>query len=179
MSLRSRISISSTNKGRISNKAGFALLFYMILPTLAIMMIISAYPELNKERLLGILTRIIPISIILILVSQFQVRYEKGSKGRFILNEIYVIMVVVWIFALLGGEPVIYQTWEEYSFSLHIWNYLALILFITFMNVLYYTMEFMAFSEEEIKEPEIEEKEPISNEKIPHKGVIVTSVPLD
>jgi hypothetical protein len=83
----------------------------MILPIIAILMIITTYPELNKDRLLGILARIIPISIVLILISQFQVRYEKGSKGRFILNEFYVIMVVVWIFALLGGEPVIYQTW--------------------------------------------------------------------
>jgi hypothetical protein len=151
----------------------------MILPTLAIMMIITAYPELNRDRLLGILARIIPISIVLILVSQFQVRYEKGSKGRFILNEFYVIMVVVWIFALLGGEPVIYQTWEEYNFSLHIWNYLALILFITGMNILYYALEFLAFSEDESEECETEGKEPVAGTEIPHKGVIITSVTLD
>jgi hypothetical protein len=149
----------------------------MLLPIIAIFMIMSAYPELNTGRLLGILTRIIPISIVLILISQFQVRYEKGTKGRFILNEIYVIMVVVWIFALLGGEPVIYQTWDEYSFSLHIWNYIALILFITIMNVIYYAMEYEAFSEDgnEI----LDTVEELDSEPQPHKGVVITSVPSE
>jgi hypothetical protein len=169
MSLLSRISISATNKRRISNKAGFAFVFYMLLPIIAIFMIMSAYPELNTGRLLGILTRIIPISIVLILISQFQVRYEKGTKGRFILNE--------RIFALLGGEPVIYQTWDEYSFSLHIWNYIALILFITIMNVIYYAMEYEAFSEDgnEI----LDTVEELDSEPQPHKGVVITSVPSE
>lgn len=87
-------------------------------------------------------------------------------------------MVVIWIFALLGGEPVIYQTWEEYNFSLHIWNYLALILFITFMNVLYYALEYNAFSKEKKKEapadPEEKQEEPQ-----PHKGVTITTVPQE
>ena len=179
MSLLSRISISATNKGRISNKAVFAFVFYMLLPTIAILMIISAYPELNTERLLGILTRIIPISLVLIVISQFQVRYEKGSKGRFILNEIYVIMVVVLIFALLGGEPVIYQTWEEYSFSLHIWNYIALILFITVMNIIYYAMEYEAFSKEEPEDNTSMEIDIPSKEEAQPKGVIITSVPFE
>lgn len=174
MNLRSRISISATNKGRISNKAGFAFVFYLMLPIIAIMMIISTYPELNSERLFGILARIIPISLVLIAVSQFQVRYEKGSKGRFILNEVYVIMVIVWIFALLGGEPVIHQSWGEYSFSLHIWNYLALILFITVMNIIYYAMEYKAYAENTNEKLEEGENDPQS-----HECVIITSIPSD
>jgi hypothetical protein len=179
MSLLSRISISATNKRRISNKAGFAFVFYMVLPTFAIIMIVSAYPELNTERLWGILMRIIPISVILILISQFQVRYEKGTKGRFFLNEIYVIMVVVWIFALLGGEPVIYQTWEEYSFSLHIWNYIALILFVTIMNIIYYAMEYEAFSNEEPTVSPNEEPERNLGDDVKPKGVIITNIPFE
>jgi hypothetical protein len=179
MSLLSRISISATNKRRISNKAAFAFVFYMVLPTFAILMIMSAYPELNTDRLWGILTRIIPISIILILISQFQVRYEKGTKGRFILNEIYVIMVVVWIFALLGGEPVIYQTWEEYSFSLHIWNYIALILFVTIMNIIYYAMEYEAFSKDESQEVQSVDIDLPTEDGNQPKGVIITTIPLE
>lgn len=178
MNSNSKISISGTNKKRISSKAVFALVFYLILPTCAILMIIGIYPELNPNRLFAILARIIPISFVLIVISQFQVRYEKGSMGRFILNEFYVIMLVIWIMAFLGGEPVIYQTWDEYSFSLHIWNYLAVIFFVTAMNVLYYIMEYMAFSEDEEITKESHE-EPVIAEVEQPKGVIITSVPAD
>lgn len=178
MNSHSKTSISGTNKKRISSKAIFALVFYLILPTLAILMIIGIYPELNPNRLFAILSRIIPISFVLIVISQFQVRYEKGSLGRFILNEFYVIMLVIWIMAFLGGEPVIYQTWEEYSFSLHIWNYLVVIFFVTAMNVLYYIMEYMAFSEEEETTKE-NALEPVISEVEQHKGVTITTVPAE
>jgi hypothetical protein len=179
MKLSSWVSISNTDKHRISSKAVFALVFYLLLPTVAIMMIILTYPELNSQRLLAILIRIIPISLGLILISQFQVRYERGSLGRFILNEVYVLLVVVWIFALLGGEPVIHQTWEEYSFSLHIWNYLALILFITGINVLYYGLEYKAFGENDAADEIAKDAEPLEAEPVAQKGVIITTIPSD
>ncbi|UCE74568.1 MAG: hypothetical protein JSV56_02395 [Methanomassiliicoccales archaeon] len=175
MSLHSRISTSTTGR-RISNKAIFALVFYLILPTFAILMIIFTYPELDRDRLFGILSRIIPISFVLIVISQFQVRYEKGSRGRFVLNELYVVTVVFWLFALLGGQPVIHQTWEEYQFSLYIWNYLALIFFVTGMNILYYVLEYRAYGNKEVVvEPLSEEEKPMDDEVKP-KGVIITTV---
>ena len=109
MKSQSKTSDSITGKKRrISSKAVFALVFYVILPIISITMMIFTYPQLSKDRLLGILQRTVPIGILLILVSQYQVRYEKGDLGRFVLNEIYILLVVLWIFALLGGEPVIH-----------------------------------------------------------------------
>jgi hypothetical protein len=143
-------------------------------------MIMGIYPQLNHDRLFAILARIIPISFVLTVISQFQVRYEKGSLGRFMLNEFYVIMLVIWIMAFLGGEPVIYQTWDEYSFSLHIWNYLAVIFFVTAMNVLYYIMEYMAFSvSEEEKEIKESSDEPVIAEVKQPKGVTITTVSVE
>lgn len=171
-----KISKSTTGKRRrISSKAVFALVFYLIIPTIALSTIILTYPELSKERLLGILLRILPISITLILVSQYQVRYEKGSKGRFILNEVYVALVVLWLFALLGGEPVIHQTWEEYHFSLHIWNYIVLILFVTSMNVLYYALEFQAFRKKDEIGNATDSKENEIEDEMERRGVIITT----
>jgi hypothetical protein len=168
--------LPTSKKRRISNKAVFALVFYLIMPTIAITIIILTYPELSRDRLIGILQRIIPVGLVLILVSQFQVRYEKGSKGRFILNEVYVVLVVVWLFALLGGEPVINQTWEEYRFSLHIMNYIVLILFVTSVNVLYYAMEFQAYRKKDVSiETSHKNKEAIED-GVEHKGVIITTM---
>lgn len=179
--LSSKISALTTGKKRrISSKAVFALVFYLIMPTIAISIIIITYPELSRDRLFGILYRIIPISITLILISQYQVRYGKGSKGRFILNEIYVVLIVLWLFALLGGKPVIDQTWEQYQFSLHIWNYIVLILVVTSMNVLYYILEYKAYSKKDISENTSDEKEEsMEDEEVEHKGVTITTVQVE
>jgi hypothetical protein len=161
---------------KISAKAVFALVFYMILPIISIMMMIFTYPELSDARLLGILYRTIPISVMLILISQFQVRYEKGSLGRFILNEVYVLLVVAWLFALLGGNPVIHQTWEEYQFSLHIWNYIVLILIITGMNVLYYILEYQAYCDEVPQKKASRDEQKSSTEIGKNKGVTIVTL---
>jgi hypothetical protein len=178
MTSHSKTSDSITGKKRrISSKAIFALVFYVIMPIFSITMMIITYPQLSKERLLGILQRTVPIGILLILVSQYQVRYEKGDLGRFILNEIYVILVVLWIFALLGGQPVIHQTWDEYHFSLNIWNYLVVILIVTSMNFLYYVFEYSAYRKHE---DEIDSKDTGNSETdgsaAQHKGVTIITV---
>lgn len=164
-------------KSRISSKAVFALVFYVIMPIFSITMMLVTYPQLSKERLLGILQRTVPIGVLLILVSQYQVRYEKGDLGRFILNEIYVILVVLWIFALLGGEPVIHQTWEEYHFSLNIWNYVFVILIVTSMNFLYYILEYQAYRKpgKEMQNKDIESIE-VEGSSAQHKGVTIITV---
>ncbi len=167
----------SSNHRRISSKAVFAFVFYFIMPIISIFMIMFTYPELSDARLIGILQRTLPISVLLILVSQYQVRYEKGDKGRFILNEVYVLLVVLWIFALLGGEPIIHQTWEEYQFSLNIWNYLILILFVTGANVVYYALEYKAYSEKDVQHEGLKEGESADG-PMEQMGVIITTVEI-
>lgn len=173
----SRTTVSTTDKKRkISNKALFALVFYFIIPIIAITSMMFSYPELSRDRLIGILQRTLPIGIMLILISQFGVRYEKGTWQRFVLSEAYVLLVLLWLFALLGGQPVIHQTWKEYNFSLHIWNYLILILFVTSINIIYYAVEYQAYShnDEESESTEVKEHEDEDSKK--HKGVIITTV---
>ena len=176
MIFRWRISdLTSSNKIKVSKKALFAFVFYLLLPTVAILMVIAAYPQLSKDRLLGILNRIIPISIALIVVSQLSVMYEKGNIRRFVLNEMYVVLVLLWLFAFLGGQPVIHQTWEQYRFSLHIWNYLALILFVTGMNVIYYIIEYQAYSGKDSVDENQDGEEKADKEFDARNGVIITT----
>jgi hypothetical protein len=161
---------------KFSSKAVFAFVFYLLLPVFALTTIMATYPELSSERLMAILYRIVPIAFMLILISQFQVRYTKGSFGRFAMNEVYVLLVLLWLFALLGGEPVIHQTWEEYSFSLHIWNYLLLIIFITVMNVIYYIVEFAAYHKHDSSEDQVDVKATSEEKSSDPKGVAITTM---
>jgi hypothetical protein len=136
---------------RISKKAVFAIIFYLIIPTIAISLIIASYPELSKERLTDMLLRTIPVAILLIIISQFGTRYEKGDKRKFILNEIYVLLVLLWLFALLGGQPVISQTWGEHSFSLNLWNFILLILFVSAINATYFSLEYLTHRSKKVE----------------------------
>lgn len=179
MTSRWKDSVSTTSKSRISKKAIFALVFYLIVPIVAISMIISAYPELSKDRLIGMLVRTIPIGIMLVLISQFGVRYEKGDVRRFVLSEIYVLLVLLWLFVLLGGEPVIHQTWGEYHFSLNIWNYLILIFIVMSVNALYYLFEYRAYHSKDVVDEAIEEKEEVDEEAVEPRGVVVTAAEAD
>lgn len=177
MKSRWKSSVSHTDKKKkVSSKAVFALTFYLIAPSIAILMIMTAYPELSKDSLLWVLYRTVPIAVLLVLVSQYGIRYEKGSKPRFILSEIYVVLVLLWLFALLGGEPVIHQTWNEYRFSLHIWNYLVLIFVVTGTNALYYIVEYQAFRERNLAcDDSIDGEDSTEDPAVKHKGVVITT----
>jgi hypothetical protein len=138
-------------------------------------MIATTYPELSKDRLYNILYRTVPIAVLLVLVSQYGVRYEKGTMQRFVFSEIYVVLVLLWLFALLGGEPVIHQTWNEYHFSLHIWNYLFLILVVTATNALYYIMEYRAFRQDLLSKTEADCESSKGTSTLKDKGEIITA----
>jgi len=142
-------------------------------------MIMGAYPELSKDRLIGMLARAVPIGIILIFVSQYGVRYEKGDIRRFVLNEVYVVLVLLWLFMLLGGEPVIRQTWQEYHFSLNIWNYMLLIFFVTCVNALYYFLEYKAYRKKEVPTEERDEKEKPDDETLDSSRAIAATTDVD
>ncbi len=135
----------SQSKRRLSVKAIFTIIFYLIVPAIAIPIIIISYPELSDDKLLLILKQIIPISLVLIFIAQYQVRFRKGEIKRLLFNELYVAIGALWLIVLVGGGPVIHQTWEEYHFSLHIWRYLALIFFVMALNVIFYIMEYYAY----------------------------------
>jgi len=128
-----------------SLKALFALFFYLIIPLLAIYIIINSYPELGKERFENMIYWFIPLSILLVIVSQLSIRYDKGDFRRFIFNIGYVVITLMWLVAFLGGGIVITESWGDYQFSLHLWKYILLIIAVAAFNIFYYVMEWRVY----------------------------------
>lgn len=133
---------------RVSIKAIIALLFYLIIPLFAIYIIITTYPELSKERFITMVYWFVPLAIILVLISQACMYFPRGHDMRFFLDIIYVVFTVLWLFAFLGGGLTITQTWGEYEFTLHLWKYVAVILFVAGFNIIYYTLEWKYYRKE-------------------------------
>jgi hypothetical protein len=131
----------SSNQKVISVKACFALLFYLIIPSIAIILILQSYPELSKDRFYTMIYWILPTSTLIVFFAQFSIFYKKGDKKRFILNIGFVIATMIWVYGLLGGSLVFTNQWNEFHFQIHITKYVILILTVASLNILYYTLE--------------------------------------
>ena len=130
---------------RVSIKAIFALVFYVLLPATAIMLINIRYPELSTSRLTTMLSCILPLGLLLIFISQYQVRYTPGNGKRLLFSLAYLVTALFWVFGLLGGKTSVVQKWEEIEFSVDITGLLLLIFTVTSINAVYYVLEYSAF----------------------------------
>lgn len=128
-----------------TRKALFALFVYIIIPSYAILLTIFNYPELSKSRFIEMMRWIILIGVLLIVISQVQVRYERGSTQRYLLNVAYVVASLLWLLALFGGKPYIEQYWGEYEFRIVVWKILLIAFAVAALNIFYFTMEYVVY----------------------------------
>lgn len=113
---------------------------------------------------------IIPVSIIIITISQISTKYKKGETKKYILNISYVLTTLLWIYGLIGGNIIIQEKWLEYEFQINLWKYMFLIILTAAINMIYYTLEWRYYKKQKkkIKKPKIsEEKYPYENKIIP------------
>jgi hypothetical protein len=85
---------------------------------------------------------------IIVILAQLSTRYQKGDTRRFLLNIGFTIATMIWMFGLLGGGVVIPMQWNEYDFSLHMENYIVLIVCVAALNMMYYTLEWKVYSKD-------------------------------
>ena len=133
---------------KISIKTIFAILFYLIIPFFAIIIVLLTYDELSKERFIRMLIFIIPIALFIILISEISLKFEKGTFKKYILNILYVLLTLIWVYGFIGGNPVITEKWLEYEFSIHLWKYISLIIIAALINFIYYTLEWRFYKKE-------------------------------
>jgi hypothetical protein len=132
-------------KSKIPIKVILTPLFFLIIPSIAILTIFLTYPELSKENFLRRIIFIIPTSIILIFISKHSLKYEKGTSKRFYLNVSYVIFTIIWLFGFLGGNIVISETWNNFPFYINLGKYVSLIIFVATINIIYFFLEYKVF----------------------------------
>lgn len=136
----------SNNQKFISIKACFALLFYLIIPSIAIILIMNSYPELSKNRFYTIIQWILPTAIVIVFLAQCSLFYQKGNFKHYLLNIGFVIATMIWVYGLLGGDLVITNQWNEFQFKIHMTKYVILIFFVAAINIIYYTLEWRFYS---------------------------------
>jgi hypothetical protein len=140
----------SPKKRCVSLKACLSLLFYLIIPCCAILLIMQSYPELSQDRFYMRIYWILPTATIIVFLAQLSALYQKGDTKRFLLNIGFVIATMIWMFGLLGGGIVMTTQWNGYSFSLHMNKYVMLIACVAALNVIYYTLEWRVYRKDKV-----------------------------
>lgn len=151
---------------RLSRKTLFALAFYILVPTGAIVLTMFNYPELSRTRFIIMLDSIIPVGLVLVAISQYETRYAKGSRETLALDVAYTLVALLWVVALLGGRASITQTWNGYEFTIDIWKKLLLVVAVAGVNLVYYGLVYVVYRED--VPGELEHRDPTVEEKLPH-----------
>lgn len=139
----------SNKKQIISIKACFALFFYLIVPSIAIILIMNSYPELSKDRFYTMIKWILPTAVVIVLFAQCSLFFQKGQLKQYLLNIGFVIGTLLWVYGLLGGNVVITNQWNDFFFNIHMNKYVIIILFVAGINILYYTMEWRFYQKQD------------------------------
>lgn len=157
----------SSEKRIISVKACFALLFYMIIPSIAIILILKSYPELSKDRFYNMIKWILPTAVAIVTLAQLSLFFKKGEIKHYLLNIGFVVATLFWIYGLLGGNVIIQNQWNEFNFSIHMTKYVIIIVTVAIINILYYTLEWRYYHKkyDELKDDNTDS--PPSKKKIP------------
>ena len=132
----------------VAPKAWLAFCFYLVIPLVCLLLILTEYPELPSERIYSRIYWVIPTALVIVLLAQLGSLYQKGETKRFALNIGFTIMTMIWVFGLLGGGLVMTTFWNEYEFSLHLDKYVFLIVGVALLNTVYYVFEWRVYQKE-------------------------------
>jgi hypothetical protein len=135
----------SSRKRHLSLKTLLTLVFYLIIPLCSLLLILQVYPELPKDRFYMRIYWVLTTATVIVILAQLSTHYQRGDTRRFLLNIGFTIATMIWMVGLLGGGVVIPMQWNEYDFSLHMQNYIVLIVCVAALNMMYYTLEWKVY----------------------------------
>jgi len=137
----------SPSKRFFSLKAFLALVFYLIIP-LGALLILQSYHELSPDLLYTRVYWVIPTATVITILAQLSTLYERGDRRRFLLNIGFTVATMIWMVGLLGGGLVITTQWNEHFFSLHMQRYVVLIVSVATLNIIYFALEWRVYRED-------------------------------
>ncbi len=137
-------------KRRLPLKALLTLILYLIIPLTCLVFILVSYPELPRELMLARIYWVIPTAMVIIILAHLSTLYQKGDTKRFLLSIGFTVATMIWMFGLLGGGVTITSQWNDYEFSLHMNNYIILIISVAAFNIMYYILEWKTYQKDNV-----------------------------
>jgi hypothetical protein len=122
--------------------ATWALLYYVVLPSVILTIIMWRYPELSSEHFMEMLRWVLILGTILVGVSALRAEFETGTYPRLVLDSAYVVFAIVWLLGVLGGGTVLEQSWNGYVFFIDVRGLFTIVAALASLNLVYYALRF-------------------------------------
>jgi hypothetical protein len=123
-------------------RATWTMLYYIIIPTALISIIMWRYPELDRPHFMEMLRWVLIIGIALVGVNALRADHGHGSWFRLGLDGAFVTLTIVWLLGILGGGTVLEQSWNGYEFTIDIGKLFVIIAGLASLNMVYYCLRF-------------------------------------
>jgi hypothetical protein len=128
-------------------KAGWALAYYVVIPTIIVTTIKWRYPELEQGHLDATLRWVLASGMVIVGVSALRADFERGSRVRLALDASYVLLAIAWLLGVLGGDTVLEQSWQGHPFTIDITRLFVVVASLASLNLLHYALEYRAARE--------------------------------
>lgn len=123
-------------------RATWTMLYYIVVPTTLLTVIMWRYPELDREHFMEMLRWVLIIGVALVGVNAMRADQKYGSWTRLVLDVAFVSLTIAWLLGVLGGGTVLEQSWNGYHFYIDIGNLFTIVAALASLNLLYYALRF-------------------------------------
>ena len=123
-------------------KAGWALAYYVVVPTIIVTSIKWRYPELEQGHLDATLRWVLASGMVIVGVSALRAEFDLGSRARLALDASFVLLAIAWLLGVLGGGTVLEQSWQGHPFTIDITRLFVIVASLASLNLLHYALEY-------------------------------------
>jgi hypothetical protein len=123
-------------------RATWPLVYYIVVPTTVISVIMWRFPELDSEKFAEMLRWVLVIGVFLVGVAALRADYAVGTNPRLVLDVTYVALAITWVLGILGGGTVLEQSWQGHVFFVDIERLFIIVTVLASLNVIYYALQY-------------------------------------
>ena len=123
-------------------RATWTMLYYIVIPTALITIIMWRYPELDRQYFMEMLRWVLIIGVALVGLNALRADSEHGTWTRLALDGGFVLLTIAWLLGVMGGGTVMKQSWNGYDFTIDIGNLFIIVAALASLNMVYYTLSF-------------------------------------
>lgn len=124
------------------SRATWTLLYYVVVPTALMMVIMWRFPELDRTHFLEMLRWVMIIGIALVGVNALRADARYGTPWRLALDVAFVALTIGWLLGVLGGGTALEQSWNGYAFTVDISGLFMIVVALASLNLVYYLLRF-------------------------------------
>ncbi len=124
------------------SRATWTLLYYVVIPTGLMTIIMWRYPELERTNFMEMLRWVMIVGIALVFVNALRADHRYGSLTRLVLDIAFVGLTIGWLLGVLGGGTALDQSWNGYEFTIDIAGLFIIVAALASLNLVYYVLRF-------------------------------------